>query len=124
MPDEPSVAGRHETASAPAPRFTGLEGGEDCRWCAAEREQARRLIALITEQRRALHAVLEYADGCKARPGAQLDALTVASALYGLLAGLNLAPRPCEACLARQEEMRRHAAFLTGLADLQKAAGA
>lgn len=43
MPDEPSVAGRHETASAPAPRFTSLEGGYDCAGCAALREQNRLL---------------------------------------------------------------------------------
>lgn len=96
----------------------------DCPYCDAEREQGRRLTDLITDQRVALHAILEYAEECKARAGAQLDALTVAATLHGLLAGLNLRPRPCEACEARRGAFLAQAEFLTGLADLQRAEAA
>ncbi len=55
MPDEPSVAGRHETDSAPAPRFTALEGGSDCLDCVSLREQNRLLaehnLVLLTRVR-------------------------------------------------------------------------
>lgn len=55
MPDEPSVAGRHETASAPAPRFTDLDGGDDCPGCAALRIEnnllAEHNFVLITRVR-------------------------------------------------------------------------
>jgi hypothetical protein len=113
VPDD-ALTARHETATAPATRT-------DCLYCASEREQGRRLTDLIKDQRKSLHAVLEYADDCKARAGAQLDALTVAATLHALLAGLNLTPRPCEVCVARREALHRHAAFVTGLADLQRA---
>ena len=113
MPDD-ALTARHETATAPATRT-------DCVYCASEREQARRLTDLITDQRIALHAVLEYAEECKARAGAQLDAMTVAAALFALLSGLNLTPRPCPSCVRRRELDERFAAFLTGLADLQRA---
>ena len=67
----------------------------DCPHCAASRAAERKAFDLITDYQTAFSAVLEYADECRQRPGAQLAALTVAAAIHSALAATGYKPRPC-----------------------------
>lgn len=122
MPDHPSVGACDELAPRPAPRFTAIEGGPDCPGCAHHREQNRKLSDLLVQEADALHGVREYLLELKA--GRMVDEAAVGARLWPVLAGFDLAPRPCARCVERRMAEQRHADLLLGLAGLQRAAGA
>ena len=60
----------------------------------ALRAQNRALAQTLQDALDALRAVRAYAEECRTRPGAQLDALTVAAVLGQILDGHELGPDP------------------------------
>ena len=83
----------------------------------ALRAQNKLLADLALEQNERLVELRRYAEECRSRAGAQLDALTVAARLAGILWGARTA---CPACEARRAEERRTAEMILGLANLQR----